>query len=76
MELLIAALSGGAVAAVAVTWYNQWKKDEKARQLRSAVKSVETVAAMNDGGDAIEAAKRKAEEAALADALRAAVAKL
>lgn len=65
MELLIAALGGGFVSVAGYAWWVQYQKREKARALRSIVTAAERIKDMGDDGDAVEVAKREAEEDAL-----------
>ena len=66
---IIGAVSGGGV----VWFFLQSAKNVKVRKLRRMVEDAGEIAALGD--DSVEAAKRKAEEEALTQALKAAVAK-
>ena len=76
MELLIAAVAGGFIATFLTVAYAQWRKNEKARALRQIIAAANRVKSMTDGGDAVEAAKREAEEKVLAQQAHDAVATL
>lgn len=65
VELLIAAAAGGFLSLVGYVLWEKYQKDAKARALRSIIKAAEAVKKMGDDGDAVETAKREAEEDAL-----------
>lgn len=75
-QLIIAALIGGAVGAVVVTWYAQWSKGARLRSLKSAAKAVEFAAAPVSNDAAKEAEKLAVDEKYAIKALQDAVAKL
>jgi len=65
MDLLIAAAAGGFVSIFGYAGWVKYQKDAKARALRSIIKAADAVKKMGDDGDAVEIAKREAEEDAL-----------
>ena len=73
MELLIAALLGGAVSAAGVTWYAKWAKGARLRNLKTAAKAVEAATAPRSDDEAKEAEKRAVDEKYAIKALQDAV---
>ncbi len=65
MDLLIAAIAGGFIAIVGYAAWVKYQKDEKARALRTIVKTAERIKKMGADADEVEIAKREAEEEAL-----------
>lgn len=76
LPLLVAAAAGGLVVLLAFPVLLKYRKDEKARLLKSMVKDAGKLAAFGDDSDPVAAAKRAAEERALLEQLRGAVQKL
>lgn len=75
-QLIIAALLGGAVGAVVVTWYVQWIKGSRLRNLKTAAKAVASAAAPVSDDAAKAAEKLAVDEKYAIKALQDAVAKL
>lgn len=76
LDIIMAALIGGAVSAIAVTWYAQWSKGARLRSLKSAAAAVEFAARPASDSEAKEAEKRAIDEKYAIKALQDAVAKL
>lgn len=75
-DIIVAALIGGAVSAVLVTWYGQWAKGARLRSLKSAASAVEFAARPASDSEAKEAEKLAIDEKYAIKALQDAVAKL
>lgn len=68
---------GVLLGVVSVQWYALYRKNEKVRVLRTLVRGVDHLAHAGDRAeDPVAVAKRKAEEAALLEQFKAAVAAL
>lgn len=76
MALVLAALVGAMIALALFIGYQEWRKQDTVRDLKTAIKAIEKAAGVEPDEDPVEMAKRNAEEAALRDQLRAAAAKL
>lgn len=72
----VSALFGGSVAAVGVTWFNEYQKKRKLRLLKAAGKAVSEVAGMSGDAEAAEVEKRAVDEKYAKQQLQDAVAKL
>ena len=76
IQLLMAAAAGALVALLLFPVLLAYRKDEKARRLRALVKGTVALSRVNEDSDPVAAAKRAAEEKALLEQFRAAVADL
>ncbi len=73
MEMLINAVAGGLIGVAGLLGYQWFTSPNKSRAFRQAIRAVNKLAGEDD---AVEVAKRLAEEAALKEQLKDAVAKL
>ena len=76
IQLLMAAFGGALVALLLFPVLLKYRKDEKARCLRTLVKGTAALSRLNEDSDPVAAAKRAAEEKALLEQFQAAVADL
>lgn len=75
-DIIMAALVGGAVAAMLVTWHAKWAKGARLRSLKTAARAVEFAAQPASDESAKEAEKLAIDEKYAVKALQDAVAKL